>query len=275
MAKKTPKRPKSAAAPTAPASVPAAAADQDALSMRPAAEVRQAAEEFVHVYGNGVICETDTRGYPTRRNLNPAEIVLDASEGVIPLWARGTTLRWRFQRQSLLYFRNPQAAARALRQLMSEALAKWGDAVPVRFAERDDVWDFEVVMRPTDNCSGGGCVLASAFFPDAGRHQLRIYPAMFRQVRDEQVETLVHEFGHVFGLRHFFANVSERQFPSVVFGTHSPFTVMNYGSQSVLTDADRSDLRQLYQQVWSGSLTEVNGTPIKLMRPYSSSIPGT
>jgi DNA primase len=43
---------------------------------------------------------------------------------------------------------------------------------------------------------------------------------------------------------------------------------MNYGAKSVLTKADRDDLRKLYAQVWGGQLTSINGTPIKLVRPY-------
>ena len=100
--------------------------------------------------------------------------------------------------------------------------------------------------------------------------QLVIYPKLFSQNRSEQVETLVHEIGHAFGLRHFFANVSETAFPSIVFGTHAPFTIMNYGNQSVLTDADKADLRRLYQAAWTGALTQINGTPIKLVKPFHS-----
>lgn len=114
----------------------------------------------------------------------------------------------------------------------SVALLAWGDAAPVKFAEKTDVWDFEIVMKRNDDCDANGCVLASAFFPDSGRHQLTLYPKMFTQVRQEQVETLVHEIGHVFGLRHFFANVSESAWASQIFGTHKPFSIMNYGSQS-------------------------------------------
>ena len=91
---------------------------------------------------------------------------------------------------------------------------------------------------------------------------------MFTQTRDEQVETLVHELGHVFGLRHFFANISETAWPSQVFGVHKPFSVMNYGSQSVLTLDDRADLKRLYLTAWKGDLTHVNGTPIKLVKPF-------
>jgi hypothetical protein len=144
----------------------------------------------------------------------------------------------------------------------------WGDAAPVKFAERDDAWDFEIVMRKANDCDINGCVLASAFFPDGGRQQLTLFPKMFETSRAEQVETLVHEIGHVFGLRHFFADVSETQWPSQVFGTHKPFSIMNYGSQSVLTLDDKADLRRLYQLAWSGELTHINGTPVKFVRPF-------
>lgn len=74
---------------------------------------------------------------------------------------------------------------------------------PLRWsAQRDDRWDFEIVVGHANDCDRNGCVLASAFIPDAGRHELTIFPKMFDQAREEQVETLIHEIGHVFGLRH-------------------------------------------------------------------------
>jgi hypothetical protein len=42
------------------------------------------------------------------------------------------------------------------------------------------------------------------------------------------VDTLTHEIGHIFGLRHFFADVRESAFPSEVFGEHRPFSIMNF-----------------------------------------------
>ena len=122
-----------------------------------------------------------------------------------------------------------------------------------------------------DDCDANGCVLASAFFPDAGRHQLMTVPADVRADRQEQVETMVHEIGHTFGLRHFFANVSENAWPSQIFGTHKPFSIMNYGNKSVLRTEDKADLKRLYQLAWSGQLTQINGTPIKLVKPFHTS----
>lgn len=233
----------------------------------------EAAEELesqLHLFGDGVICDTDTRGYAEPGNRAPTEIVVDASEGFIPLWEPGVTLRWRFQEHSMSFFENPPAAKAAIRELMGEALVLWGDAAPVRFTERNDAWDFEVVMRATDKCTANGCVLASAFFPDAGRHELVLYPRMFRQSRKEQVDTFSHELGHTFGLRHFFANLSETAWPSEVFGVHRPFSIMNYGGQSELTDDDKADLKRLYRAAWSGELRAINRTPIKFVTPFHS-----
>ena len=223
----------------------------------------------VHVFGKRRIrCDTDVRGHASPQGRSPLEIVVDASEGFIPLWAPETTLRWRFREQTMKYFKSPAAAKTEIRKLLGEAILAWGDGAPVKFAEKNDAWDFEIVMRKNDDCDATGCVLASAFFPDTGRHQLVLYPQMFELERKEQIETLAHEIGHVFGLRHFFANVSETQWASQIFGVHKPFTIMNYGSQSVLTADDRNDLKKLYQLTWAGELTNINGTPIKLVKPF-------
>lgn len=238
------------------------------FQFRSAQDAGRARESQVHVYGKGVVCDTESRGHKTSRGRSLTEIVVDASEGFIPLWEQNTTLRWRFRESSMQFFQNPAGAMTAIRELFGEVVLAWGDAAPVKFAQRDDAWDFEIVMSNTDRCNNSGCVLAMAFFPDAGRHQLWLYPKMFEQTRQEQLETLEHEVGHVFGLRHFFAKISEADAPSEVFGTHVPFTIMNYGSQSVLTPADKADLKRLYQLAWGGELTQINGTPIRFVRPY-------
>jgi predicted Zn-dependent protease len=91
---------------------------------------------------------------------------------------------------------------------------------------------------------------------------------MFTQSEKEQVDTIAHELGHTFGLRHFFANVSETAWPSQIFGEHKAFSIMNYGNQSELTTDDKDDLERLYQSVWNGELTNINGTPIHLVKPF-------
>ncbi len=225
----------------------------------------------VHKLGNAFVCETDSRGHATPQSRTPLELVLDASEGFIPLWEQGVTLRWRFNEVSLSLFPDPEAVKTDVRELLADALLAWGDAAPVKFSERDDAWDFEIVVRNNDRCTINGCTLARAFFPDAGRHDLEILPKMFTQSRKEQVDTLIHETGHVFGLRHFFAKVRESAWPSEVFGTHRAFSIMNYGHLSELTPEDRGDLKRLYSMAWSGALNNVNGTPIRLVKPFHAS----
>ncbi len=244
----------------------------DPLKKRSPAELDGLKDKTVHIYGNHFKCCTDSLGMASPLGKSPAKLVLDTSDGFVPLWAKSQILKWRFQQLSLLQFENQEAAKTTIRDLMGEALLAWGDAAPIRFSESTpgQRWDFEVVVREQSECDVNGCVLASAFFPDGGQHELVIYPTMFEQSHKEQVETLVHEFGHVFGLRHFFAKISESQWSSEVFGTQSKFTIMNYGADSRLTKKDKSDLKKLYSKVWSKELEQVNGTPIRLFKPYSA-----
>ncbi|MBA1203196.1 matrix metalloproteinase-11 [Pseudomonas capeferrum] len=221
----------------------------------------------VHRYGAGehIICDTESRGCV--RNI--AELQLDATQGFIPLWAEGAILRWRFKEQSLARFEAPEEVKAKIEALLCQALRAWGDAVPVAFARDDDAWDFQIVIQEIERCDAqGACVLASAFFPDPGRHDLVIYPTLFKQDLAEQVETIAHELGHVFGLRHWFAPQHEAAFPSIPYGSRKRVSIMNYGPDSQLTDEDRNDLIALYADARSGKLTHINGTPIRLVAPF-------
>ena len=220
----------------------------------------------VHVFGKhaDIVCDTESRGYKR----NAAELQLNASEGFIPLWREGSILRWRFQEQSMARFESPTEAKEKIEELFLLALQAWGDAAPVKFTKNDDTWDFQIVIQDVERCNVMGCVLASAFFPDAGRHDLVIYPTLFKQDRNEQIETLIHELGHVFGLRHWFAPQKEKDNPSVPFGSQSPVSIMNYGPDSQLTEDDKNDLKEIYSLAWSGKITQINGTAIRLVTPF-------
>lgn len=221
-------------------------------------------EPAAHELKKGFICVTDARA----QSSSPSRLVIDATEGFIPLWEPRQVLRWKFNQASLSVFRWPDRIKTRIQLLLNAAVAAWRGAAPVRFAENPDNSDFEIVVERRKDCTSQGCVLASAFFPDAGRHHLHVFPAMFEQSLKEQLDTLIHEIGHIFGLRHFFAPDQETAWPVEIFGTHRPFSIMNYGGLSELTDADRDDLKKLYQSAWNGSLTAINGTPIKLVRPF-------
>ena len=223
---------------------------------------------LVHRHAHGIICTTDSLGFPTAGNRSPVEIVVDASEGFIPLWDEGMILRWKFDETSLSMFSEPEKLQNYVRELFGEALLRWGEAAPLRFSENSKGWDFKVRVEVDDNCNPNGCTLARAFFPDNGRNDLLLFPKMFSQSRKEQIDTVLHEFGHIFGLRHFFAKIRETAWPAEVYGEHNKFSIMNYGDDSELTKADKSDLATLYDLVWGGELTEINGTDINLVIPH-------
>jgi hypothetical protein len=244
----------------------------DLLQLRPDEEYLALRDDQVHLF-RGHRCVTDSRGHAEPDGRSVLEIRVDATAGFIPLWQPNMLLRYGFQDASLNRFRDPAGLKAAIRDLFARGIDGWGDAAPIRFTERQDSPDFQFVVRNADDCDASGCVLASSFFPDEGRHEFVIYPEMFTQSEQEQMETMEHELGHIFGLRHFFANVSETAWPSQLFGTDSRFSIMNYGDDSRLTDADKADLKTLYEAAWSGRLTAINGTPIHLMKPYSSNRP--
>lgn len=222
------------------------------------------------------LCVTDEAEEVENINENDAflktgmltEIVVGLGDE-IPLWKKNSTLKWRFN-SSFNNYNNSTNVKNYIRGLFSEAITIWGDVSPVSFEESCTTWDFEIIMRP-DNCNAHGCTLASAFFPNQQQNILTIYPKMFSQSKAEQIDTIVHEIGHIFGLRHYFAKQKESSWRSEVFGTHYPLTIMNYGHNSTLTQQDRVDLYKLYSAVWNGKITNINGLPIRLYQPYTSS----
>lgn len=259
----------------------------DPFALAPAKEIADRKKERVHRYGPGnkIVCVTDSLGEPKNEWLSRSKVAQELQRASgdtlaeivvglgnkIPLWDADSTLRWRFNDVSMQAFANPGAAKTAIESMFHEAVGQWGNGCPVQFEKVDERHDFEIVMRSEKRCSPFGCVLASAFFPDGGQHELIVYPSMFEQDRAEQIETLVHEIGHIFGLRHFFALVEEQDWPAVVVGEHSKYSIMNYGDDSKLMPADIADLRKLYDNVWARKIVAINGTPIKLMRPFSAS----
>ena len=217
-------------------------------------------------------CSTE-RLFPSALSAAPPssvqpELVVDVSDGRLPLWSPGTTLHWRFDERALARHDDPDAIRRKVRRLFREAVDAWSDAAPVTFQESRIGWDFEIAVLRRPDCDGELCTLASAFFPLPVRQRLLVYPSMFDWGWDEQVSTMVHELGHVFGLRHFFADTDtdELDFPSHHFGSSTRFTIMNYGYESRLTEADRRDLRRLYQAAWSGDPEAILGKPVTLVR---------
>lgn len=199
--------------------------------------------------------------------IKPTRIVVGLGTE-IPIWRPNVTLKWKFD-SSFNNYSNAENIKTYVRGILGEALAKWGDSSPVQFSETNGTVDFEISIQP-DQCNAYGCTLASAFFPNSEQNTLILHPKMFQQSKFEQIETMIHELGHVFGLRHFFAQERESAWPSEVFGHHVPLSIMNYGQSSTLTEQDKIDLKKFYQLAWSGELSHLKGMPIMMYMPYTA-----
>ena len=155
--------------------------------------------------------------------------------------------------------------------LLRLALERWGSAVPIEFRESEDSWDFEVIFSSSDSLTYDDRLKnAEGFFPSEMQKHLTFYPEFFRQAAADQERKMLHELGHIFGLRHYFAAEKETNLPSHVFGENTRFSIMNYDENAQFSEADRRDLSLLYNLAWRGELTEIEQTPIRLISPFTS-----
>src|SRR5688500_17440013 len=67
--------------------------DGDPFARRPDHGDEPTDDSRVHVLKPGFVCDTEPRGHSTPRGRSVFDIVVDASDGFVPLWARHTTLR--------------------------------------------------------------------------------------------------------------------------------------------------------------------------------------
>ena len=225
-------------------------------------------DESVHVLGSCQVCSTERRAR-TREEIETS-LLIEPTSGKLHFWAENQILHWRFGESTFMRYKKPELIKDMVRSIFFKAIAAWGDSAPIRFKEENDAYDFEIHLMPNDDIQGGSYTAARSFFPDSGQHRIRLFPAFFEKIPDEKerVDTLIHELGHIFGLRHFMAFENGPVYSGAVYGTNNPLTIMNYGALSELTTQDKSDLSSLYKEVWSGRLTNVNRTPVELVRPW-------
>jgi len=198
------------------------------------------------------------------------KLVLNVEAGrrkFVKLWAQGVTLRWRYAAGSVT---TGAVSPAAFESAFKTAYSKWiNGPVKIEGPVTGD-YDFEVKLDEKDypvfNDDGSlrGYVLASAFFPSSPQDE-RVFHVYPRSV-SSLVSTLEHEIGHVFGLRHYFG-LSEGGVAYFRHDSLNPQSIMNYGANSVLTAKDISDLRDLYQQVWSRTLTYVKDVETRVKVP--------
>jgi len=202
-----------------------------------------------------VLCVTESR-----YNRSPKLVlntVNDFNVRQIALWAKGQTITWKYSSDSNF----SKISAEHFEDILNKAISAWV-FVPFTLVGpkdfRDDV-DFIVTIhgmenRQVDEFGNVGYVLGQAFFPDSVDKSFHIWPSPFDD--SELLNTVEHELGHTFGLRHYFG-LEEGNIAFFRHDPNDPKSIMNYNENGVLTCKDKIDLKDLYNGVWAKTLTRL------------------
>ncbi|KAJ4862324.1 metallo-peptidase family m12B reprolysin-like domain-containing protein [Trichoderma breve] len=155
--------------------------------------------------------------------------------GQISRWRRGSELSYVICEESF----PTQNSAMLAKAAMRTATSMWkGIGVRFRQVERHDEATFAVVYE--DSSEG---VYAVSFFPRASGGKLILFESSLSNT-DYLANILVHEVGHILGLRHEFADEREPE-PSILIGRENTNSVMNYFKQLSKYQVTEEDLQEL------------------------------
>lgn len=192
------------------------------------------------------------------------------SRGRLVLWASGSILQWTARSDG---WSNRTRAENALRATYWAA-RRWtrvlGGRLSFRYVERFDDACFS--LTPGGNSLHGPGLLATAFSPSDWQStmcELRLYNSAFSpQNRRFLRSTLLHELGHVVGLRHECAQDGTANRPpedrrcgpqSVRWGQRNPKSVMAHYRGQRLQQSDIDSVCSAYDRLYDGSIVTAPG----------------
>ncbi len=197
----------------------------------------------------------------TQRNETLDELYLGLLVGQIHLWENGSTINWIARSDG--YPQDGQAIEAAAR--LCQAAEQWNEVMDGRVR-------FQYVTNFDDACFkleyGGfkGPVLAEAFMPfqyGMVLNTVYVYELLFDpQYRVHMLGTMLHELGHVLGLRHEHAHHVVHGwgpedikdiFESILYGSNNSQSVMAYYMGQTIQDSDKEDIRNAYDDLMDGT----------------------
>lgn len=208
--------------------------------------------------------------YPCLTQQTPTlDLVLRApARSTLPLWAHGSVLRWAARTDG---YPSP-SGVHALRvaSSMHHAAARWnaalGGRVIFRHAER--ATDAHFVLEYGGD---GARALASSFTPEKAAHALnavRVYSrALTPTARPLLMCALLHELGHVLGLRHEHAHSAPTAWlpdsmtsaQTAVWGACDPRSVLGFRLARDLSSTDVANVRAAYDELQDGAVVSGPG----------------
>ncbi len=204
----------------------------------------------------------------TQQNETLEELFLGINRGNIQLWESGSTINWIARSDGYPSDQHAMEAAIGLWR----AADQWNEAMDGRVRFRYvTVFDDAAFQLVYGGDRGG--VLASAFFPDQWEMSLNtvfVNQGQFSpQQRPLMVNTMLHELGHVLGLRHEHSHSGIPGFippedtlfgaESIIYGARNPRSVMAYYQGQTIQDSDVTSIRKAYDELGEGTVITGQG----------------
>ncbi|KAE9569732.1 hypothetical protein CGMCC3_g14154 [Colletotrichum fructicola] len=185
-----------------------------------------------------------TYGFPpASHNDSPFDAIQVGLDSIIPRWKASTALKWFLKSEGF-----PSAdGAKLAAETMNQAAQDWNDlsfGVSISQTTDEAAANFNLVYQ--DNPPDEPGLLASAFFPLQADMDVVIYGTGLKNSENYPLKsTLLHELGHVFGLRHEFADEDSRG--QIQFMEANKDSVMSYNGVVIIEETDKHGIREFYK----------------------------
>ncbi|KAI8169021.1 hypothetical protein K4K49_011952 [Colletotrichum sp. SAR 10_70] len=180
---------------------------------------------------------------PASHNDSPFDSIQVGFDSIIPRWKASTALKWFIKAEGFPSADDAKLAA----ETMNQAAQDWNDlsfGVSISQTTDEAAANFNLVYQ--ENPPGHPEFLASAFFPHEANTDVVVYRTGMKSSSEYPLKsTLLHELGHVFGLRHEFADDDPKG--QIQFMEHNKDSVMSYKGVVIIEETDKHGIREFYK----------------------------